>query len=405
MERREESLDRLGAHVREALQADSASEEIRLGRSEFLDEVGRRNTATSRTRWLRPKKGRWLVLAFATSFAASAAGLWLWFRPVSFQVGETRPGLVGDVIESSDGTSTPLHFSEGSTVVLHEGARMRVLSLETGAARVLVESGVVDATIAHRKTGRTRWDFEAGPFRVTVTGTKFQLAYYPTDQSFRLATEEGQVVVSGGCQKTPKTVSTGEKLELTCLPKVPAPAWNRGEEAAARVAEPTIEPAPAAPRAQRGDSWRDLLAAGRLAEGLRAAERANLERVCQVGTAKELLALADAARLSGRDGPAGVALRALRRRFPGTMDASTAAFMLGRMSFEKHHAYAEAATWFETCLREQPTGPLMGDSFGRLMEARLRSGDRAGARANAEQYLRRFPEGPYASEARGILSR
>jgi TolA-binding protein len=404
MECREQSLDKLGAHVREALLADSASEEIRLGRAEFLDEVGRRNTAPSRRRLSRATRGKWLAFVFSTSLAASAAGLWLWLRPVSFQVGEARPGQIGDVIESTDGTSTPLHFSEGSMVVLHEGARMRVLSLETGAARVLVESGVVDATIAHRKTGKTRWDFEAGPFRVTVTGTKFQLAYYPTDQSFRLATEEGQVVVSGGCQKTPKTVSAGEKLELSCLPKETTSAWN-GNDAAAAVAEPMLEPSPSVTRAARGASWRDLLAAGRLSEGLRAAERANLERICQVATTKELLALADAARLSGRDGPAGVALRALRRRFPGSMDASIAAFMLGRMAFEKHHAYGEAATWFETCLREQPTGPLMGDSFGRLMEARLRSGDRAGARANAEQYLRRFPEGPYASEARGILSR
>jgi hypothetical protein len=47
----------------------------------------------------------------------------------------------------------------------------------------------------------------------------------------------------------------------------------------------------------------------------------------------------------------------------------------------------------------------MGDAFGRLMEARLRSGDDAGARANATQYLRRYPGGPYSSEARGILSR
>jgi len=40
-----------------------------------------------------------------------------------------------------------------------------------------------------------------------------------------------------------------------------------------------------------------------------------------------------------------------------------------------------------------------------LMEARLRSGDTTGARASAEQYLRRFPGGPYAGEARGIMSR
>jgi TolA-binding protein len=160
-------------------------------------------------------------------------------------------------------------------------------------------------------------------------------------------------------------------------------------------------PSKAAPE----DAWRELLSAGRLSEGLRAAERANFERVCQIASAKELLALADASRLFGAGRRAAATLRVLRQRFPGTMDAATAAFTLGRVAFEKQHAYAEAADWFETYLREQPSGPLMGDSFGRLMEARLRSGDRTAARTSAQQYLRRFPEGPYSSEARGILLR
>jgi transmembrane sensor len=405
MERREGSLNSIGARVRETLLADPhGTEEIRLGREQFLEEVGRRNAATTR-RHSSPSTGRrWLALVFASSFAAGAAGLWMWMRPVSFQVGETRPGQLGDVIESLDGRTTPLHFSEGSTVVLHGGARMRVLALATGAARVLVESGIVDATIAHRKTGKTRWDFEAGPFRVTVTGTKFRMAYYPIEQSFSLATEEGQVVVSGGCQKTATTVSAGEKLELSCLPKeAPAP-WSGATAEPQAPAASTDAVAPAG-RSPQGESWRELLAAGRLAEGLRAAERGNFDRVCQLSTTKELLALADAARLSGRNARAVTALRTLRRRFPGSMAGSTAAFMLGRMAFERQQAYVEAATWFETYLREQPSGPLMGDSFGRLMEARLRSGDRGAARVNAQQYLRRFPEGPYASEARGILSR
>jgi TolA-binding protein len=99
-----------------------------------------------------------------------------------------------------------------------------------------------------------------------------------------------------------------------------------------------------------------------------------------------------------------VALQALRQRFAGSSDAATAAFRLGRIAFEKHHAYGDAASWFDIYLREQPSGPLMGDAFGRLMEARQRSGDWAGARVEAQQYLRRFPQGPYASEAQGILS-
>jgi TolA-binding protein len=97
------------------------------------------------------------------------------------------------------------------------------------------------------------------------------------------------------------------------------------------------------------------------------------------------------------------ALSAVRRRFPRSPDAGTAAFTLGRIAAEQEGAYTKAAGWFETYLREQPNGPLMGDAFGRLMEARLRSGDRSGARVSAEQYLRRFPAGPYANQAKAIL--
>jgi transmembrane sensor len=405
MERPEGSLESIGARVRETLAAEPfASEELRRGREAFVEEVGRRNAALAHPRSPRPAARRWLPLVFAASFAAGAAGLWLWMRPVSFQVGESRPGQLGDVIEATDGRATPLHFSEGSFVLLHEGGRMRVLSLEPGAARVLVEDGVIDATIAHRKAERTRWDFEAGPFRVRVTGTRFQMAFYASDQSFSLSTEEGQVVVSGGCQKAPMTVSAGERFELSCLPQDSPQPWTGGAPAAE-----SPDPVGAAPlpvlTAPRGDRWRGLLVAGRVAEALRAAEHSHFERVCQLATAKELLALADAARLSGRHARAVAALRALRRRFPDSTDAGTAAFTLGRIAFEKQHAYSEAATWFQTYLREQPSGPLMGDSFGRMMEARVRSGDHLGARADAQQYLRRFPEGPYASEARSILSR
>jgi TolA-binding protein len=117
------------------------------------------------------------------------------------------------------------------------------------------------------------------------------------------------------------------------------------------------------------------------------------------------MALADAGRFFGPSKRAVAALVSLRERFPGSVAAGTAAFTLGRIVFENDHAYARAASWFETYMREQPSGPLMGDAFGRLMEARLRSGDTKGARASAEQYLRRFPGGPYAGEARGIMSR
>jgi hypothetical protein len=346
-----------------------------------------------------------------------AAGLMLYLRPVSFDVGESRSGRVGDLIESPAGQDTPLAFSEGSRLVLHKGGRLRVLSLGRGKARVLVEDGTLDVSVAHAPGQKVGWSFEAGSFLVTVTGTKFRMAFSSRDQSFHLATQEGQVVVSGGCHPTPRSISAGEELELSCppiaQPAVPvehSPPLGASSESPTEM-EPQVKPPtddgrpPALTLPTQGvPAWRGFLAAGRLSDGLRAAERDDFHRVCKMATAKELLKLADSARLFGSSTRAIEALHALRRRFPQTADATTAAYRLGLTAFEMDEAYGQAAQWFEIYLREQPSGPLMGDAFGRMMQARARAGDKPGARETAEQYLRRFPKGPYAREARGILS-
>jgi transmembrane sensor len=410
MERPEAKLVEFGAAVREALAAESsASGEIRLARAGFLQHVATRNaTAASRPRRASAHPWRFLLLAGAT--AAAAIAVWTWTHlPISFQVGAAgAPGQPGDLVSAAGTAPTPLHFSEGSSLVLHEGGRLRVLATEPKGARVLVENGTVDVDIAPARLGKKQWYFEAGPFSVLVTGTKFKMSYRALDQSFGLAMQEGRVVVAGACLDRPTPVTAGGHLDLSCLakPKRPEPYRVADLSGIAPPPRPTPPvPASASRPARDGEAWRDLLAAGRLQEGLRAAERASFGRVCQTATAKELLGLADGASLFGSSKRAVTALRVLRQRFPASPEASTAAFTLGRIAFEQKHAYAEAASWFATYLREQPSGPLMGDSVGRLMEARLRAGDQTGARTDAEQYLRRFPEGPYASEARGILSK
>ena len=130
-------------------------------------------------------------------------------------------------------------------------------------------------------------------------------------------------------------------------------------------------------------------------------------RVCRSANAVELLALADAARLSDRDG------RARSRRCWRCASASRARraprparSRSGRLAFEKRGAYAEAARWFATYLDEQPAGPAAWVTpSAALMEARQRArATHAAARRDAERYLQRFPEGPYAGTARAILA-
>jgi transmembrane sensor len=396
-----EDLEATGDRLRDLILRDPrARDEIRRGRSVFLEEVERRNAPSGLP---RRAARRWLPILASASVAAGVAAVFVFTRPVTFQIGEARLGQLGSVIEATDGRTVPVSFSEGSTLSLHDGGRIRVLSLKHGDTRVLVEDGVVDASIAHRAGAPTRWQFEVGAYHVTVNGTRFRIAFRAADdRSVRVSTDEGSVAVSGGCLETAKTVSAGESLEASCPPpEMPAPDDVPAAEA---PIAPTPDLAPTA-KAMRTERWRELLAAGRLLEGLRAAERANFDQVCRNATAKELLALADAGRFFGPSKRAVAALVAMRARFPGSAAAGTAAFTLGRIVFEKDHDYSQAARWFETYLREQPSGPLMGDAFGRLMEARLRAGDTLRARTSAEQYLGRFPAGPYSAEARGILGR
>jgi hypothetical protein len=401
---RKEDLEATGARYRDLILKDPrAGDELRRGRAAFLEEVERQNAAATVRRPSARRHRRWLALFFPVAAAAGATAVWVWPRPMSFQIGEARQGELGSIVEATDGRTVPISFSEGSTLLLGQGGRLRVLSVAAGNTRVLVEDGIVDASIAHRAGAKTRWDFEVGSYHVTVNGTKFRMAFRAGERSLRVSTEEGSVTVAGGCLEKPQTVSAGESLEPSCPSgEVPPPDDRPAIEAAPAAAARDVAP-PA--RAMRVDRWRELLAAGRLLEGLRAAERANFDQVCRSATQKELMALADAGRFFGPSKRAVAALVSLRERFPGSVAAGTAAFTLGRIVFENDHAYARAASWFETYMREQPSGPLMGDAFGRLMEARLRSGDTKGARASAEQYLRRFPGGPYAGEARGIMSR
>jgi transmembrane sensor len=406
MERPETNLAKFGTAVREALAAEaSTTDEIRQARDGFLHEFTARSGSTRG--WIsRATASHWRILLLAGATAAGVVAIGASTpRPVTFQVGAAgTTGRTGDLVQATAKGLLPLRFSEGSLVTLHEGGHLRVLATDKRGARVLIEDGTVDVSITTTRMGKKHWNFEAGPFQVLVTGTKFTLTYQALEQSFGLSTQEGQVVVSGACLNSPTPVAAGTRLDLSCLtPRTPHTA---SLEAVPPSGHESANPSATSGKPSRSTpTWRELLATGRLQEAVRAAERANFDRVCQTTSAKELLALADAARLFARTARAVTALRVLRQRFPSSAEASTAAFALGRIAFEQKHAFAEAVQWFATYLQEQPSGPLHGDCVGRLLEARVRAGDQTGARSDAEQYLRRFPEGPYASEARGILAK
>jgi len=421
----------VGEKVRDALDAESApGDEVRLGRARFIEHVTTRNLRPATRQGLTPGAARRSVGFGLLALGAATAALFWVRRPLSFQIdADAGPaaiaGNAGDRIEANAVVPTALRFSDGSSIVLERGGKMRVLALARNGARVLVEKGAADIAIAHER-GPGKWRFEAGPVTVDVTGTRFRVDWDPDRRSFGIELKEGSVIVGGDCLPSPRRVQRGDDLHLSCGPGAVAPstkpaATKPATQPVTNATAPGAAPAPALeakaapPRATQtlahrdthaseGGDWRALVAAGHYAEGVRAAERFGWSRICRTASATELLSLADAARLSGETSRAVEGLLMLRQRFPGSTSAATGAFSLGRLAFEKRSAYAEAARWFATYLDEQPSGPLMGDAFGRLMEARQRSGDRAAARRVAEGYLQRFPGGPYAGTARAILA-
>jgi transmembrane sensor len=309
----------------------------------------------------------------------------------------TFNGSVGAFMAAPETKELPLSFSDGTRVVLAPSTRARVASITPKGARILVESGKLHADVVH--TGDAKWAVEAGPFEVRVTGTSFDVTWDPKDEAIVVALSEGSVVVTGCTLGEGKRVVQGEQLRVSCK-EAPAPATTA---AAGATATPAMTPdtlpdaPPAAPSAT-------ALAASSPSTKLAppVAKPAVVEAAQP--TASELLAAADAARYQGDFDRAIESLNAVRHRFAGTDAAASAAFELGRITFDARRDFARAGDWFDTYLRERPNGALAREALGRALEARNRAGDATQAEHLAVRYLAAYPDGPHAKLARKITA-
>jgi TolA-binding protein len=276
-------------------------------------------------------------------------------------------------------------------------------------------------------TGSSHWELVSGPLTVRVTGTRFDLNWNPVTQLFSLHVLEGSVAVSGPVAGPERPVRGGETLlvsvpeqrlelsrggiELHRSPEQPSKNVSPGSTATAGPAAPSSSPHVLRPSADETSlvrksepvAWRELAARGALREAFAAAEASGYREACQSASASELLLLGDAARLAGRPDRVSEALLSLRQRYPGDSRRAAAAFMLGKVAFDQQRAFAQAASWFATCLREQPGGSLSREASGRLIEALRAAGDTAAAERAAREYLVRYPQGPHAPLARSLL--
>jgi TolA-binding protein len=362
----------------------------------------------------RPTASRWAYAGFAAAAVAAATLLiarFGWWSTPTFTVAGQH-GEVGEWLATSATEQLPLDFSEGTHVDIAAGSRARVEEVNHRGARVVVEKGALSAHVTHRP--EASWHFAAGPFDVLVVGTSLSVNWDPSSGMFELGVQRGSVVVSGPLIKSPQEVRAGERcrvdltqqsmrLEEVTKAAPPAPDLNLAPQPEAPAlpdaADTSVPGAGNRMSPSTNAAWLALVKEGKYRDAVAAAERGGLGRVYQTASADDLLELARSARLAGREDVEHDALVACRQRFKGQPSGAKAAYLLGRAAAPK-----EAAQWFETYLREQPSGMLAREAAGRLIESHQRAGNTAGAREAAIRYLASYPDGPQAATARAVLA-
>jgi hypothetical protein len=411
----------------------------RLARDGTNETVTPEHDAAERARWMetmgRPRaqrKARWDFAVAASLVLATLmlAAVVLWpERRLKYAV-EGAALAEGGYVAASAESAARIRFADGSMAAVQPGSSMRVMETHSAGARLVLEEGRAELSFAKR-TG-ARWSVEAGPFSVIVTGTRFNASWSRADERLQVELHEGSVVVRGPLLQDGLSLRAGQTVIASLREGRVQLADGRTDagagvdgiaataaapDSSAAPAEQTVagpdEPSPAGSAAlvassrtsaELAPSWSKWVAAGDFASVLAEADQLGVDAVLENGSLDDLLALADAARYGRRGDLARRALLTLRRRSPRSAAAKSAAFLLGRLT-DDGGSPAAAIAWYEAYLSESPNGTFAAEAAGRRMRAVYRSQGAAAARALAEDYLRKYPTGPYAPAAREILGR
>ena len=115
-------------------------------------------------------------------------------------------------------------------------------------------------------------------------------------------------------------------------------------------------------------------------------------------SADQLLEDADAARLSGDPRLTARLLQRVLANHAGDPRASLAALTLGRLQLDQLSAPRAAATSFVRATQLGLPDALAEEGAARVVEAYAKAGERDLARAAAQRYRQRFPDGPRSAQ-------
>jgi ferric-dicitrate binding protein FerR (iron transport regulator)/TolA-binding protein len=374
---------------------------------------------------------RWGLVTAMSALAVLLPAVGLLLKEPSALTFEVIHGTVaaGGEIRPLD-SGTRIQFSDGSQVVLDDGARTQVRDLAADGARIVLTHGRAHTYFVPRP--HAHWLVAAGPYEVQVTGTIFDVEWSEENQALDVWLHKGSVTVRGPLIDGGVVMTHGQHLLMRIRDNKIVLDKNAGETAAARPSghggsgelaaadEDEVDQeldAPEEPAAsaaggttavapsRRGGmlehGWSRHLARGDFEAVVTAAEKRGIDNVLARGSRRELGALADASRYTRRGSLARRVLRAEQARFPDSTEGREAAYFLGNLA-EDDGAPHKAISWFERYRRENPAGTYASQALGHSMmiHARDRSSD---AETDAREYLRRYPNGSYAEAARHII--
>lgn len=374
-----DELDKLGDDVRERLGGPSPA---------WLRAEKQRVLRAAQQPRREPRRSIWLSAA-----AVALLGVGLALSSMNFGEPSERTTTVA---LSAGAAATRSRLADGSSVALSPGTRALVESA-LASTRFDLQRGHVEFDVAHQ--GSRRFVVLAGAVEVTVVGTRFSVLH-DASGAVEVHVTQGVVSVRSPERSAPIVLKTGDHFRgrasataavttpaLTAAPASTSPATAAAAQPNAAMIAPnpsSVTPSP---------DWEAAYRERRYAVAAARAREHGADGLLASLSAPKLAQLGDAARLGGDADLALRALDALKRRFPSSAQAANADFLGGKLLAARGQT-GPAIARFEQYLKGGERAYTV-EAMGRLVELYSASGDSARARATAERYLARAPQGPY----------
>lgn len=154
-------------------------------------------------------------VAAAALFALLIAGALAWWtaspKPLAYIAADATVGSSG-YFRSVRGRPCVVRFSDGTPLVLRQGARGRIASVDANGARVMLDDGGLHVSAARRDGAR--WTFDAGPFSVHAGASELWLSWDASQGQLDLQSHRGPVTVTGPLSEGDIVLRPGQWLTV-----------------------------------------------------------------------------------------------------------------------------------------------------------------------------------------------